>query len=91
MGTEQSKGGEIIIYSPYRINQRLAELGIKKVEVYMELKNRGIDVQQTDFYQFINGRCRPPRAEPVLEAADKIISEWEAEANGNPQASAGQA
>ena len=69
--------------SRYNINVRLATLGRRKVEIIKELANRGINVTPAQFSNFTNGVQTQPKSEIVLEAADKIISEWEAVANGS--------
>lgn len=63
----------------YNIIVRLAQLRKKQCDVLVELHNRGIIVAASQLSRYINGRENPPKSEIVLEAADKIITEWEAE------------
>lgn len=71
------KGGDIL--SRFNIDVRVTKLGKKNVDVISELHKRGYKVTPGEFSYFKNGRITSPKSDIILEAADKIISEWEAE------------
>ena len=64
---------------PYRIKVRLAELGLKSVDIIEELRKIGIECTPAQFSNAIKHRDYSPKTETILKYADQIISEKERE------------
>lgn len=63
--------------SRYNIDGRLGTLGKKHKDVILELRNRGFAANPGNFSRYKEGFVTTKTADAMVEAADKIISEWE--------------
>lgn len=60
-----------------QIQERMKNLGMKQVDLILELRKRGITVQPPEMSSIIRGVCTYPKAKIVLDECDKILSECE--------------
>lgn len=60
-----------------QIQERMKKLGIKQVDMILELRERGITVQPPEMSSIIRGVCTYPKAKVVLDECDKILTERE--------------
>ena len=63
-----------------QIQERMKKLGIKQVDMILELRKRGIAVQPPEMSSIIRGVNTYPKAKRVLDECDRILSEYEREA-----------
>lgn len=61
----------------YQVQERMKKLGVKQVDLIMELRKRGITVQPPEMSSIIRGIYTYPKAKVVLEECDKILTEYE--------------
>ena len=59
------------------IQERMKKLGIKQVDLILELRKRGITVQPPEMSSIIRGVYTYPKATGVLNECDKILTEYE--------------
>ena len=57
----------------------MKKLGIKQVDMILELRKRGITVQPPEMSSIIRGVYTYPKAKVVLDECDKILNERESE------------
>lgn len=62
-----------------RVQERMKKLGIKQVDMILELRERGITVQPPEMSSIIRGVYTYPKAKIVLDECDKILNERESE------------
>ena len=62
-----------------RVQERMKKLGIKQVDMILELRERGITVQPPEMSSIIRGVYTYPKAKVVLDECDKILTERERE------------
>ena len=62
-----------------QIQERMKKLGIKQVDMILELRKRGITVQPPEMSSIIRGVYTYPKAKIVLDECDKILIERESE------------
>lgn len=62
-----------------RVQERMKKLGIKQVDMILELRKRGIIVQPPEMSSIIRGVYTYPKAKIVLNECDKILNERESE------------
>lgn len=62
-----------------RVQERMKKLGIKQVDMILELRKRGIIVQPPEMSSIIRGVYTYPKAKIVLDECDKILNERESE------------
>lgn len=62
-----------------QIQERMKKLGIKQVDMILELHKRGIVVQPPEMSSIIRGVNTYPKAKRVLDECDRILSEYERE------------
>jgi len=62
-----------------RVQERMKKLGIKQVDMILELRKRGIAVQPPEMSSIIRGVYTYPKAKVVLDECDKILNERESE------------
>lgn len=60
-----------------QIQERMKKLGIKQVDMILELRKRGIAVQPPEMSSIIRGVYTYPKAKRVLDEVDKILTERE--------------
>lgn len=60
-----------------QIQARMKKLGIKQVDMILELRERGITVQPPEMSSIIRGVYTYPKAKVVLDECDKILTERE--------------
>ena len=60
-----------------RVQERMKKLGIKQVDMILELRERGITVQPPEMSSIIRGVYTYPKAKVVLDECDKILTERE--------------
>lgn len=60
-----------------RVQARMKKLGIKQVDMILELRKRGITVQPPEMSSIIRGVYTYPKAKIVLDECDKILNERE--------------
>lgn len=60
-----------------KVQERMKKLGVKQVDLIMELRKRGITVQPPEMSSIIRGIYTYPKAKVVLEECDKILTEYE--------------
>ena len=58
-----------------RVQERMKKLGIKQVDMILELRKRGITVQPPEMSSIIRGVYTYPKAKLVLDECDKILDE----------------
>lgn len=61
------------------IQERMKRLGIKQVDLILELRKRGITVQPPEMSSIVRGVYTYPKAKVVLDECDKILNERESE------------
>lgn len=61
------------------IKSRMAELGIKQVDMIMELRKRGIVVQPPMMSSVLRGVYTYPKAKLILEECEKVLKEMESQ------------
>lgn len=62
-----------------RVQERMKKLGIKQVDMILELRRRGITVQPPEMSSIIRGVYTYPKAKVVLDECDKVLNERESE------------
>lgn len=62
-----------------RVQERMKKLGIKQVDMILELRKRGITIQPPEMSSIIRGVYTYPKAKIVLDECDKILNERESE------------
>ena len=62
-----------------RVQERMKKLGIKQVDMILELRKRGITVQPPEMSSIIRGVYTYPKAKVVLDECDKILNQRESE------------
>lgn len=62
-----------------QIQDRMKTLGIKQVDMILELQKRGFVVQPPEMSSIIRGVYTYPKAKKILEECDKILSEHESQ------------
>ena len=60
-----------------QIQERMKKLGIKQVDMILELRKRGITVQPPAMSSIIRGVYTYPKSKRVLDEVDKILTERE--------------
>lgn len=60
-----------------QIQERMNKLGIKQVDMILELRGRGIVVQPPEMSSILRGINTYPKAKKVLEECEKIVAEHE--------------
>lgn len=60
-----------------QIQKRMKNLGIKQVDMILELRKRGITVQPPEMSSILRGVYTYPKANVVLNECDKILTERE--------------
>lgn len=60
-----------------QIQERMKKLGIKQVDMILELRKRGIVVQPPEMSSILRGVYTYPKAKVVLDECDKILAEHE--------------
>lgn len=60
-----------------QIQERMKKLGIKQVDMILELHKRGIVVQPPEMSSILRGVYTYPKAKVVLDECDKILAEHE--------------
>lgn len=60
-----------------QLQERMRTLGIKQVDMILELRKRGIVVQPPEMSSIIRGICTYPKSKRVLSECDKILTERE--------------
>jgi len=73
------KGG--LNLSRYNMDERLCRLGkgYTYARIIQELISKGIKVDASEISRAKDGLMQTPKADLILQEADKIISRWEAE------------
>ena len=61
------------------IQERMKRLGIKQVDLILELRKRGITVQPPEMSSIVRGVYTYPKAKVVLDECDKILTEYESQ------------
>ena len=61
------------------IQERMKRLGIKQVDLILELRKRGITVQPPEMSSIVRGVYTYPKAKAVLDECDKILTEYESQ------------
>lgn len=59
------------------VKSRMAEIGMTQVEMILELKKRGFDVQPPMMSSILRGVYTYPKAKRILTECEKIVSERE--------------
>ena len=62
-----------------QIQERMKKLGVKQVDMILELRERGITVQPPEMSSIIRGVYTYPKAKVILDECDKILTERERE------------
>lgn len=60
-----------------QIQDRIKTLGIKQVDLILELQQRGITVQAPEMSSIIRGVLTYPKAKKVLDECEKILTDYE--------------
>ena len=60
-----------------QIQERMESLGIKQVDMILELRKRGIVVQPPEMSSIVRGICTYPKAQRVLDECDRILTDLE--------------
>ena len=60
-----------------QIQERMKKLGIKQVDMILELRKRGIAVQPPEMSSIIRGVYTYPNSKRVLDEVDKSLTERE--------------
>lgn len=61
------------------IQDRMKKLGVKQVDLILELRERGITVQPPEMSSILRGVYTHPKAKVVLDECDKILTERESQ------------
>ena len=61
-----------------QLQMRMENLGVKQIDLILELKKRGITVQPPEISYIIRGIYTTPKAKKVLDECDKILDEYDA-------------
>lgn len=61
-----------------QIQKRMEALGMKQVDMILELRKRGITVQPPEMSNILREVCTYPKAKRVLDECDRILTELEA-------------
>lgn len=59
------------------IQEQMKRLGIKQVDLILELRKRGITVQPPEMSSIVRGVYTYPKAKVVLDECNKILTEYE--------------
>lgn len=59
------------------VKSRMAEIGMTQVEMILELKKRGFDVQPPMMSSILRGVYTYPKAKCILAECEKILAERE--------------
>ena len=59
----------------------MEKLGLKQVDMILELRERGITVQPPEMSSILRGINTYPKAKKVLEECEKIVTEYESRTN----------
>lgn len=59
------------------VKSRMAEIGMTQVEMILELKKRGFDVQPPMMSSILRGVYTYPKAKLILAECEKILAERE--------------
>lgn len=62
-----------------QIQERMKKLGIKQVDIILELQKRGVVVQPPEMSSILRGVYTYPKATKVINECDKILAEYEAQ------------
>lgn len=62
-----------------QIQERMKKLGIKQVDMILELQKRGVVVQPPEMSSILRGVYTYPKSKKVLNECDKILREYEAQ------------
>jgi hypothetical protein len=65
---------------------RLLILGRTQADLIPILAARGIKTNSAELSPSVNGKLLTPKADLIVEEADRIIKEWENEAKGKEKA-----
>lgn len=60
-----------------QIQERMESLGIKQVDMILELRKRGVVVQPPEMSSIVRGICTYPKAKRVLDECDRILTDLE--------------
>lgn len=63
----------------FGIRERLRHLGKTQVWLILQLKERNLTVQTSEFSYILSGVISTPKAQRVLKACNEILSEYEKE------------
>lgn len=61
------------------VKSRMADMGISQVEMMLELKKRGFDVQPPMMSSILRGVYTYPKAKRILAECEKILAERESQ------------
>lgn len=61
------------------IQDRMKKLGVKQVDLILELRERGITVQPPEMSSILRGVYTYPKAKVILDECDKILTERESQ------------
>ena len=61
------------------VRERLRGLGKTQIWLIMELRERGLVVQTSEFSYILSGVLTTPKAKTVLKVCDEILTEYEKE------------
>ena len=61
-----------------QIQERMKKLGMKQVDLILELRTRGISVQPPEMSSILRGVYTYPKSKVILNECEKILSEHEA-------------
>lgn len=61
-----------------QIQERMKKLGMKQVDLILELRERGISVQPPEMSSILRGVYTYPKSKVVLNECEKILAEHEA-------------
>ena len=64
-----------------QIQERMKNLGMKQVDMILELRKRGIAIQPPEMSSIIREIYTYPKSKRVLDECDKILSERECESH----------
>lgn len=59
------------------ILERMEQLGMKQVDMILELRKRGVTVQPPEMSSILRGICTYPKAKRVLNICELILNEHE--------------
>lgn len=60
-----------------KIQERMRKLGLKQVDMILELGKRGITVQPPEMSNILRGVSTYPKTKAVLDECEKILTEHE--------------